>query len=113
MVGADYSDIKGLMPDGKWVEATRERAKVYRDAKNWRDSVCAKYGTMEAYYRAMRNVPIYSDFKPMTTAAPQPTASPLSSIIRNSVKRVDPDDSDMTLTERSKQMSGDREEYNP
>lgn len=106
----DYGDIEGLMPDEAWVRAAQERAAVYRKAKEWRDSVCASHGSVTAYLKAMRNVPLYSEFKPLSTVQKKQAGS-LSDVLKTTLNRIDPDDGDMTLTERSRQMAGEREEY--
>lgn len=108
----DYGDIESLMPDQAWVLAAQERAAVYRKAKAWRDSVCASHGCVQAYLKAMRNVPLFSEFKPLSTVQKKQAGS-LSDILKGTINRIDPDDGDMTLTERSRQMAGEREEYNP
>lgn len=107
MQNADYSRIESLMPDEKWVKAAQDRAAVNRNAKEWRDKVTASHGSVEGYLKAMRNVPIYSDFKPLSTQPKPKDRSKLSDLIDGSLKRIVPDDSDMTLTERSRRMMGD------
>lgn len=109
----DYGDIESLMPDSEWVKKAQDKAAVERKAKAWRDQVCASHGSVEGYLKAMRNVPLWSDFKPLNTMQKKQAASPLGDILKNTLKRIDPDDSDMTLTERSRQMAGEREEYEP
>ena len=111
--GRDFREITDLMPDQKWVDDTRKQAAVYRSAKEWRDRMEAEYGSMDDYYKAVKHMPRWSDFQPLKAPPKADAAKPSTGFIRQPFKRIDPDDSDMTLTERSRAMQGDREEYDP
>lgn len=101
--GRPHHVIESLMPDAKWIDHTRQNAERYALAKEWRDEVIAKHGSMDAFLSRGSNG--------------KSTARPLGSVMTpafGNMQKTSPNRSlhrtkEGLLTDISKRMSGDSE----
>lgn len=49
MINRPFHELDQLMPPKDWVETQRVNACRYALAKQWRDDICAKYGSVDAF----------------------------------------------------------------